>query len=283
MPAGTGDQGLPGFGPHLGVQSGPLLLASRRAGSTPRGRRGRAALRAAGRASSPDQRRPPAGHTATVAPGGPPGGRPGWPPPPRAPRRWRRSPRPARTNRDRAPLASASAMAPLPVPASTTRVRLPRPRRRRRRASPSATSTTCSVSGRGIRTRESTHRSRPRKGQWPKMYCSGSPATRRAAMARAAAAAPAGTVRVARAGPCRERHHGHLVDDEAGLVTGAAQPGRQLVHKRACLDLAGVTSGGASGDERAKATPAAPAGAVTVRRLPRPRAGVPACRPSARR
>ena len=40
----------------------------------------------------------------------------------------------------------------------------------------------------------STRRSRPRKGQWPKMYCSGSPATRRAAMARAAAAGPGGTV-----------------------------------------------------------------------------------------
>ena len=83
-------------------------------------------------------------------------------------------------------------MAPLPVPASTAtrpRARSPGVVAARRRASASATPATCSDSGRGIRTRGSTSRSSVRKGQCPKTYWRGSPAARRAAMARAAATA----------------------------------------------------------------------------------------------
>ena len=190
LPTGSGQQGPARVRPAPRGPARPTPPAPRRAGSTPPGPRGRASPGAAGRASCPGRASPPAGHRCRPRR---PGRPPGWPSPPRARPALTSVAQTCPTTPGPSSLASASATAPLPVPASTT-VSFPGPSARRRRASPRATSTTRSVSGRGIRTRESTHRSRPRKGQWPKTYCSGSPAARRDAMARAAAAAPAGTV-----------------------------------------------------------------------------------------
>ena len=87
---------------------------------------------------------------------------------------WRRRPTPRTRSHGRAPRPARGRWPPTPY----RRRPPPVPRRPARcRASRSATSTTCSVSGRGMSTRGSTSRSRERNGQWPKTYCSGSPAT----------------------------------------------------------------------------------------------------------
>ena len=137
-------------------------------------------------------------------------------------------------------VANASAMAPLPVPASTATRPAPGRSPSRRRASPRATSTTCSVSGRGIRTRGSTWRSRSRKGQWPNTYCSGSPVARRAASARAADDR-AGRHDERAAGPRADGEH--LVDDEAGLVARPADHRGQLVQQRRRLGAPRLEAG----------------------------------------
>ena len=237
-PDRAGDQGLPGLGPHLGGQPGPLLRPPRRAGSTPPGRRGPAA--AAGRGSSqlpstsstggsgPDRRRPRSP--------------PGWRPPPRARPRWCRWPRSPRSRPAPSSVANASAMAPLPVPASTATRPVPRPEPAQAPGFAEGHLDHLLGLGPGIRTRGSTCRSRSRKGQWPNTYCSGSPVARRAARARAAAAAPAGTT----PGRVAPRANGEdLVDDEAGLVPRPAHHAGQLVHQRTRSRL--LRAGGSGG------------------------------------
>ena len=97
----------------------------------------------------------------------------------------------AHTSASGSSAASASASAPVPVPRSATAkaVAAPAqgsggPRRAPSRSTSSiASSAVVSVSGRGIRTRGSTSRSRPRNDHEPSTYCSGSPAIRRSTMA----------------------------------------------------------------------------------------------------
>ena len=66
------------------------------------------------------------------------------------------------------------------------------PSRSEQRAATSACSTTCSVSGLGMSTRPSTHRSSSRNDHDPSTYCNGSPAARRVTISSKCAAATFG-------------------------------------------------------------------------------------------
>ena len=175
----AGHQRLARLGPHLGGQLRPTRPRSRTAGSTRPGRRRRAAASGSGSSQLPSDELDRGAERRR----GRPDARPGSTPPPSSASALASVAHTSATTPGPSSVASDSAMAP-----DRCRRRPPRgPRRRTRRRAVAAPRPAPPPPPARSRAAGSAPAGRPsrsseRNGQWPKMYCSGSPAARRAAM-----------------------------------------------------------------------------------------------------